>query len=512
MTQKELHWWTLKSCLVFTITFVVVAWAGLHTAHAEDGLAIPAKATDQADVAASELLCRLGVNATHSYVGPFDAVDMAQLRTGWYIDYRAPVAPARPNNIEHAPVIRITQTGPSSYSASPGGSQLRSVVTANPGVDWIIGNEPDRRQVQDDLQPHIYALAYHDLYGQIKKADPTAKIFAGAIVQPTPLRLQYLDMVLKSYYRQFGHGLPADGWAIHNFILNEASCDHYKDLQVCWGADIPPDIDAIDGLRIEPSQHDDFSLFVEQVTRFRLWMATRGYMGKPLYVSEYGVLMPEWVDLPTGFPPERVNTFMNKSLDYLLNTTNPIYGDPADGYRIVQRLAWFSTVTTDFNGYLFQRDSDTAPYRLSAMGENWVNYVNTITSTTDLYPLYITFDPAAPLIDQGAVDVKIKAVVANSGNTLTPQPLTVRFYDGDPKQGGTLIGTKSAALTGCGETVELSVTWPKVEPAKRRVYVSVESNGSTPESNKENNILSATLFFASQQVFLPAILRPLMVP
>jgi hypothetical protein len=362
--------------------------------------------------------------------------------------------------------------------------------------------------VQDDLQPHIYALAYHDLYYLIKKADPTAQIFAGAIVQPTPLRLQYLDLVLKSYYQQFGEGLPVDGWAIHNFILNEASCDHYKDLQVCWGADIPPDIEAIDGLRIEPSQNDDFTLFVEQVTRFRLWMATRGYMGKPLYVSEYGVLMPDWL----GFPSERVNEFMNKSFDYLLNTTNPIYGDPADGYRIVQRLAWFSTTTTDFNGYLFQRDSDSAPYQLSPMGENWVSYVNAITTTTDLYPLYITFDPGAPLAKQGPVDVKVKAVVANSGNTLNAQPLTVHFYDGDPNQGGTLIGSKSATLAGCGETTELSITWPNVTPGKYTVFVSVDSNGSIPDSDVENNLHSETLFFASHQFFLPAVLRPLILP
>lgn len=46
------------------------------------------------------------------------------------------------------------------------------------------------------MEPHIYAAAYHALYYLIKQADPTARVIAGTIVQPTPLRLRYLDMVL----------------------------------------------------------------------------------------------------------------------------------------------------------------------------------------------------------------------------------------------------------------------------------------------------------------------------
>jgi len=36
---------------------------------------------------------------------------------------------------------------------------LPSLVSQNPGAVWIIGNEPDRKDVQDDLTPEKYAEA-----------------------------------------------------------------------------------------------------------------------------------------------------------------------------------------------------------------------------------------------------------------------------------------------------------------------------------------------------------------
>jgi hypothetical protein len=235
-------------------------------------------------------------------------------------------------------------------------------------------------------------------------------------------------------------------------------------------------------------------------------MANRGYLGKPLYVSEYGVLMPDWV--APGFPPERVNQFMNRTFDYLLTATDPALGDPADGYRIVQRVAWFSTTTTDFNGYLFQRDQPTTPYYLSPMGQNWVSYTHGITVESDLYPVQIRFDPPALLAGRGNVNITVKARLANSGNTLDKQPVTVRFYDGDPNQGGHQIGAdQSTTLAGCGETAELSVVWPNVAPGDHRVFVWADPANAVGETNEANNLQSAVPFFATQQVFLPLVSR-----
>ena len=156
----------------------------------------------------------------------------------------------------------------------------------------------DRRgQGQDDLEPHVYAMAYHELYELIKTADPTAQIFAGAIVQPTPLRLQYLDLVWDSYQQFYNETLPADGWMIHNFILNEVSCEY--DNTNCWGAEVPPGIEANFGEILTIEDNDRIDLYIERIERFRQWMADRGYRGLPLYVSEFGVSMPD----DFGFSP-----------------------------------------------------------------------------------------------------------------------------------------------------------------------------------------------------------------
>lgn len=455
-------------------------------------------------------LCRFGANNSDA---PITSFDTAALRIGWYIDYQAAAAPAQPNGIKYAPLIHLQQTGPASYTYSPNGGGLQQAIAGNPGADWFIGNEPDRIDFQDDMEPAVYALAYHDLYTLIKTADPTAHIIAGSIVQPTPLRLQYLDKVLASYFTQFGQALPVDGWAIHNFILNEASCAHYKDNAVCWGADIPPTIDAIDGLRIQVRDNDNFDLFKQQIVRFRQWMKSRGYGDKPVYLSEYGVLMPNIFSPPDDFPPSRVNAFMNKTFDYLLNTTDPLTGDPADGYRLVQRLSWYSmSDNVNFNGYLFERNSTTDPYHLSEMGSNYAAYTAPLTTTADFAPVQLMTTPSAPLAKDGKTTLTLKARIANSGNAATGQSAIVRFYDKNPAQGGVQIGTdQTVTLAGCGATADVTVQWPNVVPASYQVYVNIDP-GNTTETNKVNNVRNADVFFATTQLFLPFVSTGAVVP
>jgi len=449
------------------------------------------------------LLCRVGTNLVpNSVTPPIAAFDLRALRVGWYTDYSASDLPARPNGIEYTPMIHLTQTGPNDYSATPSGALLESVIAANPGADWLIGNEPDRRFFQDDIEPHVYARAYHDLYELIKAADPLARIFAGSIVQPTPLRLQYLDLILTSYFEQFGEAMPVDGWSIHNFILNEASCNDYNDLAICWGADIPPGIDVSDGLRITIDEHDRFDLFVEQIIRFRQWMVRRGYSGKPVYLSEFGVLMPARF----GFPPSRVNTFMNNSFDYLLGATDPTLGDPMDGYHLIQRFSWYSTSDSTYNGYLFERQGEANSYDLSAMGLNFTTYTASLPETSDFYPLPTQADPPAPLTSGGNVTFTLQTRVANSGNGLTPSTIDVRFYVGDPAHGGIAIGdNQEVALGGCGDNALVQVTWRDVPAGEYQIFVVVDEKNQITETNEENNVRTQALVFANYQVFLPYI-------
>lgn len=471
-------------------------------------------------------LCRFGINASHSGTEKISDFDLASLRAGWYIDYRADATNLRPAGLDYAPMIRLVKTGPISstssldpkavftYTTYPSGADLIAAITANPGAHWFVGNEPDRRQYQDDMPPALYATAYHEVYQKIKGIDPTARIFAGSIVQPTPLRMKYLDLILKNYLEKYGAPMPVDGWSIHNFILNEASCDFYKtpeglpDPAICWGAEIPPDLTEVDGLRIGVDDNDNFTLFKEQIVRFRRWMADRGYGNTPLFLSEYGVLMPE----EYGFSASRVNTFMSKTFDYLLNTVDPTLGYPADNYRLVQRLSWYSTTDTSFNGYLFEKVSISQPYQLSEMGKNYVSYTKSLSATVDLSTISLSTDQVPPPLNSDPVTFTLKAMIANSGNAQEAISTTVRFYDNDPSKGGKQIGAdQPITLSGCGETTVVKVTWPNVASGNYKVYVVVDPENKVVEGagGEQNNQSQATVFFASDYVFLPLVSRSL---
>lgn len=441
-------------------------------------------------------LCRFGVGAQPKVsIADFD---IAPLRLGWYVDWKASASPPRPNGIQYVPTIRLDQLGADSYTYWPRGSQLQQAISTNPGADWLIGNEPDRiGPWQDDMAPGVYARAYHELYYLIKAADPTAHIFAGGIVQPTAVRLEYLDIVLDSYWDLYSETLPADGWNIHNFVLNEVSCDYDPDN--CWGAEVPRGVDAPYGEVLTIDDNDDFELFKQRIVRFRQWMMDRGYGGLPVYLSEYGVQMPP----DYGFPPERVNAFMEKTFDYLRTAKDPVLGNPADGYRLVQRWAWWSLIDVSSNGWLF----DPNTYDRTVYGDYWAAYTAQLSSTVDLYPVRIFADPPVPYSQGGPVTFTLQASIANSGNVSSTLPITVRFYDGDPAGGGVQIGTDQVIppLSGCGDSHVTQVEWPDVAAGVHVVYVSVDPVGVIPEADEYNNTVAQVILVATHRISLPLV-------
>jgi hypothetical protein len=200
----------------------------------------------------------------------------------------------------------------------------------DPGQSWIISNEPDVIW-QDNLTPEQYALAYGQAYSAIKKADTSAQVSPGGISQATPLRLKYLDQVLKAYAQENPTALPADFWTVHGFILREEKGS--------WGVEIPPGMSPItQGELYEVEDHDRMDLFEDQIRAFRSWMAANGYRDVPLILTEFGMLMPA----DYGFPPERTAAFLEKSFTWLDEAEDPGTGYPADDNHLVQRWAWFS--------------------------------------------------------------------------------------------------------------------------------------------------------------------------
>jgi hypothetical protein len=413
-----------------------------------------------------------------------------QLHAGWYVDFTSRPAPPRPAGVEYAQTVRVKAA---MYNSAAITATLGPVADANPGSLWLIGNEPDRRGDQDDRMPAEYAAIYHDLYTFLKGRDPTCRVAIGGVVQPTPLRLKYLDMVLEAYRNRYGGMMPVDVWNVHGFILRE---------DWTWGAGLPPGTDAYQdlGMLYEVQDNDNIEIFRRQIRAFRQWMADHGERDKPLIVSEYGVLMPP----DYGFDQERVRQFMAATFDFFLTTTDDRTGYPADGNRLVQRWSWYSlddrvyTPETGigFNGNLF--DADTR--EITPLGRAYGAY-----TAPDLTITGITFDVPRAASPGEPVTVTITANVADHG--LSPaRGVLVRFWNGDPAQGGARLDpdqTIEGVMPGASQQVQM--IWTGVSSGVHTVTAEVDPDDSIREANEANNTVQATLRVPSDRIFLPFV-------
>lgn len=302
------------------------------------------------------VLDRIGI------AGPLEFVEPAArlgLRSGHFTFWRV-----RPDTI-NVPGLTIWQT----VRLGQIGEQeewpavhdvIEDTIQAHPGSFWMVGNEPDVRW-QDNVTAEAYAEAYHDIYHFIKVRDPAAKVGAGGIALPTPLRLAYLDRVLEIYRTTYGEPLPVDLWSIHLFTLREESDS--------WGIGIPPGMSETTGQLYEIADHGNIDLIKTHIVAFRKWMAANGYGEKPLAVTEFGILLPE----DYGFPPEFVQNYMRMAYDYFLSATGES-GQAADGGRLVQYAFWYSLYDDgDYQtGNLF--DGETGA--LTELGKAFIQYID----------------------------------------------------------------------------------------------------------------------------------------
>ncbi len=327
---------------------------------------------------------RFGVGVARQY-GDIIDYDVASLHIGWYSDWSYNAQPQRPGGIEYVQLVRTQPDG-----AAPDWDVLSAAVRSNPGADWLIGNEPDARPGVQDSQPAAsYAKAYHDVYTFIKDQDPTAQVGPGGVIQPTPLRLRYMDMVLAAYEEQYGAPFPADVWSTHVQILQESREE--------WGAGIPQGIADATG-RLYSIQDNAGTLIFQQLVReLRAWMAARGMRNKPLIISEFGVLMPSLYlcycyDHAAG--DAIVASFMRRSFDFLLNARDPDLGYPADQNRLVQRWSWYSLndklydvppYGEGYNGSLYDFSQRQFPGRLTVFGRVFMDYMHRLLLPNQRY-------------------------------------------------------------------------------------------------------------------------------
>ncbi len=432
----------------------------------------------------------------HDWRGSYD---VELLNAGWYVDANPPPCATSPGGMDRALLIRVKQ-----WPEWPGLAWLESMVEAHPGSLWLVGNEPDCIW-QDNLLPEEYAAIYYDIYWAIKVWDSSALVAPGAIVQPTPLRLAWLDRVLTRYAEiAVPNGkdplMPMDAWNIHNQILQE--------VEDSWGADIPPGIDPEGG--VDRDFYDGYrvDIFVDQIWAFREWMAQNEYGGYPLIVSEYGILVPEgW----GGYDADDVNAFMDATFDFLSTATSEAsetLGDPTDGHRLVQRWAWYSlddipydqVLEQGFNGNLF----DPYTTNITGYGLNFGGHTGSLLPLEyiDLRPGGLRYDPPEPVAPGQLVSRKVQAEVRNVGN-LPAGPFTVRLAcSGAPEP---LLRPVARLDAGSSVWVEFNISGLTL--GAYTIEVTVDVGEQVLEVTECDNQLTGVMVVPADTAYLPVTAR-----
>lgn len=452
--------------------------------------------------------CRAGVGVIHN---PITTYDISPFNLGWYIDWTAPFSPVIPEGMEFYFTIAVKQDVLDgqylpTYTVNPplnfnsGGLGLR--VQANPGAVWLVGNEPDIES-QGGTIPEKYAEIYHEVYTFIKSIDETAKIAIGAVVVPTPLRLEYLDRVLAAYKNKYGAKLPVDIWNTHLYIVREVRGD--------WGVKIPPGFDDIDyGRQYTLSQHVDVEELKQLIVELRTWMKARGYQDKPLIITEYGSLMPLWFLDDDGVTQDDIHEFLRDAIDYLYNTTDINLGYPGDGYRLVQRAAiWSLDADNTFPDGYPQWDSNlvssTSPYTLTVTG---IYYRDVIVpqqqATVDLYPYRASMDPSLLMVSAGdTISTTVDVLVSNAGSMTFTSPVTVRFSK-ITENTDILIGeVVLEPFTGCGTLRKVSMLLTDLPQGVHQVRIDVDPYQVIDETSETNNQMITYIHVGTDAVFLP---------
>ena len=407
---------------------------------------------------------RFGFGLTNA--GTITQVDY--LNAGWYWDWAAN-GESRFPGLAYAQTVRLTRipddpyaTTQTGYTASPTGTALLDAIAAQPGAVWFIGNEPDCN-VMDNMLSEWYARAYHDLYSLIKAADPTARVAAGNIVQPTPQRLLYLDRVLAAYRRLYSQPLPADLWAVHAYILCECCYPSPAPGEPFpWGACWVPDWMGVNDLESYKASRDiataysvydhwRVDIFAQRLQAFRQWMSAHGYRDHPLVVPEYGILFYE--GLVSGMTLADDVRFMVEGFDWMRSARDPEIGYLPDGARLVQQWAWYSLSHDAFylGGSLF---TDGVP---TLLGTAYHDYTE-LLSPSPQPRVNAIWGPAVLGPAGEPATTTVTARVSNAGDADAPAGLTVRLSVTSPIS-RSLGWVQTQALGCCGDGQEVSVSW-----------------------------------------------------
>jgi hypothetical protein len=484
--------------------------------------------------------CRFGAVP----IGTDQSTKLSELGAGWYLNFSTGGYGSVPSTVEFVPVIRLKQLKSgdvylNGYTVTPPLTDigLGAKITTYPGATWIIGNEPDRgpsagSSPQDDLQPEMYARAYHDVYQYIKARDPNAKVAIAGLVEITPGRLQYLDKVWAAYETAYGTGMPVDVWNMHLYVMPEVNPQGLPNdiANVAVGTDPALGMRETAG-RSEAylcgdvnnkvycfADHDNLSFFQRQIRDLRTWMKNHGQQNKPLLISEYSILygynapggVCEYLQDEFGqcFTPTRVSNYLRNTFDLIDGPgmmVDTSLGYPQDNYRLVQQAMWFSIY---YNGAgqsssLYKEDLS----EMTTMGQAFQSEIVERNPIPNLQPWNAANVPGFAIAPSTTATVTLSVDVYNNGDTAVTTPTTVTFYS-DQGMTSEIGSAVLPNLNGCARgPVSVGVNWSNLTEGVHRYWVKVDSGGVLAEESESDNTTSGLVIINPKQIFLPAAFR-----
>jgi len=508
------------------------------------------------EVAASEIItgeasCRVGVVSR----GTEHVKLVDDLGAGWFVFFGG-FSDSATNGAEIAPVIDVRQKKDAQgnylddFEVSPPltVAGLGGLVDYNPGVLWLVGNEVDRGPNpgghsvgQGDTFPQVYARAYYSVYHFIKDRDPTAQVAISGLVEVTPGRLEYLEIVWQTYLDLYGVPMPVDVWNMHLYILPELLPGGQPNGIASVALGTNPAL-GIRESNNDPAQcsrpdvyciaeHDDMEIFDQQVRAMRGWMRSHNQQNKPLIISEYSILYP-YVPDPGGtcwlqdeygecFTPTRIVNYLNETMSYFEAAKDPVIGYPLDDFRLVQQTAWFSINNEDRVGNVSDLVDDDknngSLIGLSVVGEIFEVHASSKTLYVNLRlgdlptPVGRVIEPAQ------STSVTLWVDVGNNGTIAVTESFSVTFYANiTPTE---VIGIVNVPvlelpeqeLAGCARRqYRVSVDWTGLVSGTHPYWVEVDSGNQIEENipggdGEEDNIARGIVLIDQDRFFFPLI-------
>ena len=486
--------------------------------------------------------CRFGVVP----FGDNQGTRLSDFGVGWYLNFTANSANTAPSDIEFVPVIRLKQVKNGAiylddYTVDPPLTEagLGAKIAANLGTTWIVGNEPDRgpssgSSPQDDLQPEMYARAFHDVHEFIKSHDSSAKVALAGLVEITPGRLQYLDMVSDAYHNAYGMEIPADVWNMHLYIMPEVNpSGGLNDIaSVAVGTNPALGMRETIGrseayLCGDPdngvycwADHDNLTIFERQIRDMRTWMKQHGQQNKSLIISEFSILYGydtnpdgscEYLQDEFGecFTPTRVSNYLRNTFDLINGSgamTDMSIGYPQDEYRLVQQAMWFS-MYFEGPGKASNLFSTSVLTGTTAMGQAFQAEIAERNPVPNLLPWNAANVPGFIIAPATTATVTLSVDIYNNGSTAVTNPITVTFYT-DAAMTDAIGSAVVPNLNGCARgPVSVSVEWTGLTSGLHHYWVKADSNDALVEGSENDNTTSGIVIIDPKQIFLPITQR-----